>query len=976
MKPSRSNLALFCASLFAAVAAADARPATPTLASAPIIRVETGHHQAFINRLIMLDEERLLTVSDDQTARSWDKSGRPLAVVRGRVGPRDEGALYAAAMSSRYVALGGRAGAAEGAPYVRLLDRTTLEPAGLLASLPDVVTALAFSSDGQRLAVGFAKSGVRIYQLGKGSPLAELPAGSEGANDLLFLSDGSLVVSSGRIDLYDPRFANARSLALPEGFSPWGLAISRDGKRLAIGSRQGPRAAIVDIAGGPARFCGIGATAGSAPVVSWGDDNRLLIGGRDDQGGRLALCGADGASLYSAATGPAPVTAVSAGFQQLHFADAEGAWGSLEKRKAQFLSQPFKLRFRTSGPPALSVSRDGRQVTLINDGRPFAQLDLGARRASRATVIAAPAIPGTPAADVRDLEPGERVFAHTPAPGGGTFVGTSYYLRRVEGSGRTAWKAPVAAPVWGVAVAEQAHMVIAALGDGTLGWHDLRTGVIRLNAYVSPQLDWAAWTPDGFFDRSGSGATLIGHAIDRGPRDGSLFVPLEQTARRYFRSDLIQAALGGAPGDNQMLARAHASVGAAGTRLTASSPPEVSIVSVCGVERMTDRAIACFEGAALAGGLRAAQLVSYEKIDVTIGISGRDGRAGATRIKVAGISATPIGEKTITDGATERRRFRLQLPPGDPDVQISVATSDGAAASRTASIHIADVPEPSVARVARLHMLAIGISDYQLSSFDLGDDIASNDAKAVAATLASTRNLAYSGANSTILTDNAATAAAIRGAMDELAAKASLGDLVIIFIAGHGEQVDGDYVFAPYEIGFASRGAAETRLRSGQAFSDQVMHDMFRKEGIGQEDLGNFLGRLRARRVVVVLDTCFGGSFSTLNSGQRDSITSSIGERFAESSGRYVIASSRGLALDNAAKGASNSIFTSSVLKGVNGEADRDRDQIVTLAELGDYVRREVPASAARMRVEQTPVISFFGDPYFPLYKLNDGANR
>jgi hypothetical protein len=345
-------------------------------------------------------------------------------------------------------------------------------------------------------------------------------------------------------------------------------------------------------------------------------------------------------------------------------------------------------------------------------------------------------------------------------------------------------------------------------------------------------------------------------------------------------------------------------------------------------------------------------------------------------VKVAGIATTPIGEQTISDGATERRRFRVPLPPGDPEVKISVAAANGVAASRPATIRIAGVPQPRGAATARLHILAIGISDYQLSTFDLGDGIASNDAKALAATLASTRNLAYPGATPTILTDASATATAIRAAMEELAGKASLDDLVIVFIAGHGQQVDGDYAFAPYEIGFASRGAAETRLRSGQAFSDQVMNDMFRKEGIGQEDLSAFLGRVRARRVVVVLDTCFAGSFNTLTSGQRDSITSSLGERFAESSGRYVLASSRGLALDNPAKGASNSIFTSSVLSGVNGEADRDGDRIVTLAELGDYVRREVPASAARMRVEQTPVISFFGDPYFPLYKLNEGARR
>lgn len=977
MKPFRSDSPLlrarFCAAL-AALAAAPVAAAEP----APVIRVETGAHQAFINRLVLLDEGRLLTASDDQTARSWNLKGRLLAVARGRVGPRDEGALYAAAASPRYVALGGRAGAAEGAPFVRLLDRTTLKPAGLLANLPGVVTALAFSADGKRLAVGFANGGVRVYELGNGTPLVVLPAGGEAANDLLFTSDGGLAVSSGQVILYDSRFARPRALDLPPGFSAWGLALSPDGKRLAVGSRQLPRAAIVDLAGGVLGFCSLGTSAGNAPTVSWGRDSKLIIGGRDDGGGRLASCAADGAPLDSASTGPAPVTAVAAAGRQRLYADSEGGWGSWEGGQPRLLSQPMKLRFRTAGQPPIRSSADGRQITLLNDGKPFALLDLDARRASRA-VAAAAAAPGPATAPaVRDLESGERIFAHISAPGGkGAFVGTSFFVRRVDGSGRTTWKAPVAAPAWGLASAGEARLVVAALGDGTVGWYDMDGGQTRLSAYVSPQLDWAAWTPEGFFDRSGTGGNLIGHALDRGPREGSMFVPLEQTSRRYFRSDLVRAALRGAPADEDRLVRARTSLGSAGARLAAGTLPEVSIVSVCGVERMTGRAIACFEGDSLARDLKAAQLVSYDKIDITIATSG--GPAGATRLRVAGVSTAPIGEKKISDGTVERRRFQVPLPPGDPEVQITVATADGTAASRPASIRIAGVPEPSGLATPQLHILAIGISDYQLSSFDLGDDIASNDAKAIASALGSSQNGAFTNRNSTILTNDTATASAIRQAMEALTAKASLNDLVVIFIAGHGEQVDGDYVFAPYEIGYASRTAAEAKVRGGGAFSDQIVHDMFRNEGIGQDDLEFFLGRLRARRVVVVLDTCFGGSFNTLSSGQRDSITSSLGERFAESSGRYVIASSRGLALDNGVKGVggtANSIFTASVLKGVNGHADRDRDQIVTLAELGDFVRREVPAHAARRRVEQTPVISFFGDPYFPLYKLNNEASQ
>lgn len=97
----------------------------------------------------------------------------------------------------------------------------------------------------------------------------------------------------------------------------------------------------------------------------------------------------------------------------------------------------------------------------------------------------------------------------------------------------------------------------------------------------------------------------------------------------------------------------------------------------------------------------------------------------------------------------------------------------------------------------------------------------------------------------------------------------------------------------------------------------------------------------------------------------------SVVERVAQDSGRFILASARGLAHDSDGKdyppGQGHGLFTSNALDGLNGAADFDGDTVVYLTELGGYVRREVENESKQTEVPQVPVIKFYGDPFFPL---------
>ena len=94
---------------------------------------------------------------------------------------------------------------------------------------------------------------------------------------------------------------------------------------------------------------------------------------------------------------------------------------------------------------------------------------------------------------------------------------------------------------------------------------------------------------------------------------------------------------------------------------------------------------------------------------------------------------------------------------------------------------------------------------------------------------------------------------------------------------------------------------------------------------------------IKARRALVIADTCQSGAFSEL---QRDSAQISLEEfikEFRSSANRIIIASSRASEISQEAIQFRNGVFTHFLLKGLKGDADTDKDGFVTIEEAYDY---------------------------------------
>lgn len=220
--------------------------------------------------------------------------------------------------------------AAAGHRQVFLLDAVG-EAVGTLDGLQPRVTALAFSRDGQRLAVGSGVPGevgeVRLYSSAQGQinskPDQILEAHLDLVHDVAFSSDGKLLATTGYdrlIKLWDVAAGKEVRTLKDHSDAVYGLAFRPDGKLLASASAD--RAVKVwDVATGR-RLYTLGEATDWLYAVAWAPDGKRLAAAGidksirvwdvDENGGRIVQSvfahegpitrlayAADGSRLYS-----------------------------------------------------------------------------------------------------------------------------------------------------------------------------------------------------------------------------------------------------------------------------------------------------------------------------------------------------------------------------------------------------------------------------------------------------------------------------------------------------------------------------------------------------------------------------------------------------------------------------------------------------------------------------------------------------
>jgi uncharacterized caspase-like protein len=175
------------------------------------------------------------------------------------------------------------------------------------------------------------------------------------------------------------------------------------------------------------------------------------------------------------------------------------------------------------------------------------------------------------------------------------------------------------------------------------------------------------------------------------------------------------------------------------------------------------------------------------------------------------------------------------------------------------------------------------------------------------------------------------------------AAAASEADL-IVYLAGHGfpDMATGTPYFIPFDV------------RPEQATN-----------GIALAALYRTLGDFGTRSVTVFVESCFSGVTGYRAGGQREALARNmnpVGLRLLQptvATNTVVFAATSGDSPSSNRDDLAHGIFTYYVLAGLQGAADANADDDITVAELFDYLRLEVPRKAlqAPLDREQIPEI-------------------
>ena len=194
-----------------------------------------------------------------------------------------------------------------------------------------------------------------------------------------------------------------------------------------------------------------------------------------------------------------------------------------------------------------------------------------------------------------------------------------------------------------------------------------------------------------------------------------------------------------------------------------------------------------------------------------------------------------------------------------------------------------------------------------------------------------------------------------------LARSAKKDDTVLIFFAGHGApEVD-------------QRGVERDGLAKYLIPTDADPDDLY-STALPMDEMQTIFGRVEAERMVVFLDACYSGAAGGRTFSSKRTRATNVDDQFLErltrSKGRAIITASRPSEVSIELPELGHGIFTYYLVEGLKGAADLNKDGIITVQELYEYVEQKVSAKSRSVGGNQHPVMKGEMEGALPLVKV------
>ncbi len=945
----------------------------------PVFRIETGMHLAGITAIDVDAQERFFVTSSlDKTLRVWSvTTGELLETLRIPIGRDEEGKLYSCAISpdGRLIAAGGYTGAVGSSKSIYIFERQSGRMLRRLSGLPDSIYHLAFSPDGRSLAATLGGSGgLRVWDTGSWALRFQDAAYGGNSHWVDFSGDGRLVTTSddGLVRLYgmNPGGGGGQlltSIKSPGGKKPFAAVFSPDRQVIAVGFNDTINIDVVSatdllrlyspntngiLKGRPYVPDSSNTMDGYLGTVCWSKDGNTLYAGsifNTKQIVPISSWTKKGKGKYTAIDVRASnsIVGLKPLGRGLLFATYQPSFGIINARnRIELVRGPVGIDPRKSLHNFL-VSGDGStvQVALGLNGERAMQFSLKNQMllpVSRATgqTMTAPRLTSsafgvsgweanrTPKrnGEFIRLDPDEVSQSLAIHPRDSGFVlGTSKYIRAYDSRAQLRWQQK-SATGWAVNISGNGRIVIAALADGTVRWYDWQDGRELAALFVSRDGSrWVIWTPDGYFDHAPGGEQLIGYQLNQGSDAAAKFITVDQMYEYFYRPDVIFARFFGrnyTPGSQENsipVLSANNQQAAVNSVISKGLPPEVSVRAE---EKET----------------------TADQSMVRVKFADNGGGIGRVVYRVNGVTlAEDEPDQAEVKGRGLQVNRSLPLADGENIIQVTAYNRSNQIESRPVTVRVKrKTVEP---KKPNLYIMAIGISKYRDHALQLNYPV--DDARGLAEALRKHGKGLYDDIYIKYILDKDATKKNIKAAFGEVSKKMSANDVFVLYVAGHGLNVDGNYFFFPWELVYSGDESVQQGAMS-------------------RGELQVLLAAVPSQKAVVLLDTCDAGAFSGAN--MRGLVAKTAIYKLVRATGRATImASSDSQAALEGYKG--HGVFTWVLIDAIKGAADKNgnRNNQTSINEIAEQVMDEVPRITMKQwQYEQFPMQNLSGNS-FPL---------
>ena len=765
-------------------------------------------------------------------------------------------------------------------------DEIVLAPESI--PLHDVaVMALAVSPDGTRFATGSADGQVDVFNADDGALVAAAPILDFHVGALTFAGNERLVIACGyRCG------AEHRTLAWTVGgtAAPAPLHSGHDGTVFAAATS--PDGKLVATAGGTRNEIQVfdAATGEALKVLKGLGDPVTAVG-----------ISADGSEIAWGTTNPCPE----------RFACPE-IMGSLTQRLAlptvdRFFERPEPVAENQQAVIGRAALSSGKWKLTAMQGGPD-ELDNAALAIS---------LDGRPVQTItRDATSGYLHSAFTLVENGLRFISggsDGTLIEYFSATGRQAgeFRDGHTGEINAIATSESANLLVTGSADQTLRLWNLQTRELIVSMLFAGK-DWVVWMPQGYYYASDEGDRLIGWHVNQGLEKEGRFVRAAQLKKYLWSPEMVRKAIilrSAAKAVAEMRPGADKEL----ERLLQKKPPE---------------------------------------FDVRLANDQTGARDGFVRIEVTGAEEADANVANFAILANSRNVGDLvtrsvERPEGKTIIEVPVEAGENAIRI-TGTNEFGYVTERSVVALAKaraapkkgkLYVAVIGVEKYPLlgeacngRSCDLKFPV--DDAAAFLDVVAKKTAPLFSGMETLVLLNRESLDETPdeRSAVDGLVGEDKVlepdsdtvsdqledfldrpgpDDTTILFVAGHGVNVDEDYYFIPTD---GRRQDGDKWKRSSLVDWGDIQEAMERAKGVR----------------FMLLDTCHAANAFNPRL-EKDAADARIVV--------FSATAANNTALELAELG--HGVFTYSVLAGLRGEAKTSKDG-VTLFGLADYISRQI----------------------------------